>query len=133
MNMKNQDKDLIKFVEKDKFAAYVGMKIIQVDTGHAVTQMELNENHLNGVGIVQGGVIFTLADYAFAAASNSKGYSTLGINAGISYFKAPQGRVLTAEAREVSASNRLSTYNVDVFDENKNLVARFTGTGYSKK
>lgn len=130
-NMMNED--MIKFVGKDRFAAYVGMKIIKVDYGYAVTQMEIKDHHLNGVNIVQGGVIFTLADYAFAAASNSRGFATLGINANISYFKSPQGKVLTAEAKEISSSNKLCSYNVDVFDENNDLIARFNGTGYIKK
>lgn len=130
---KSVQTDMIKLVERDKFAAYLGMKIIKVDYGYAVTQMEITDNHLNGVNIVQGGVIFTLADYAFAAASNSKGFATLGINAHISYFKSPKGKMLTAEAKEISSGNKLCSYNVDVFDENKDLIARFNGTGYIKK
>jgi len=126
------DTDLIKFVEKDRFAAYVGVKLVKVDPGHAVAKMEITDNHLNGVNLVQGGAIFTLADYAFAAASNSRGLVTLGINASISYFKSPKGRFLTAEATEVSSQKKLCGYNVDVFDENSDLIARFYGTGYIK-
>lgn len=126
------DTDIMKFVENDRFAAYVGIKLVKVEPGYAVTQMEITDNHLNGVNIVQGGAIFTLADYAFAAASNSKGFVTLGINANISYFKSPQGKVLIAEAKEVSCSKKLCGYNVDIFDENKDLIARFSATGYIK-
>lgn len=124
--------EMVKFVEKDRFAAYVGIKLIKVDSGYAVAQMEITDNHLNGVNLVQGGAIFTLADFAFAAASNSKGFVTLGINANISYFKSPEGKLLTAEATEVSSQKRLCGYNVDVFDENNDLVARFHATGYIK-
>lgn len=127
------EKDMIQFVRNDKFAAHVGIELEQVKPGHAVVSLVLNENHLNGVGIVQGGVIFTLADYAFAAASNSMGVVTLGINASIAYFKSPKGKSLTAEASEISRTNRLCLYNVDVFDEDKTLLARFNGTGYIKK
>jgi acyl-CoA thioesterase len=123
---------LIKFVKNDRFAAYVGIKLIKVDSGYAIAQMEITDNHLNGVDIVQGGAIFTLADYAFAAASNSKGFVTLGINANISYFKSPQGKLLIAEAKEISSSKNLCNYNVDVFDENNDLIARFIATGYIK-
>jgi acyl-CoA thioesterase len=126
------DTDMTKFVGNDRFAAYVGIKLIKVGMGYAVAQMEVKENHLNGVNIVQGGAIFTLADYAFAAASNSKGFVTLGITANISYFKSPQGKVLTAEAKEISSSKKLCSYNVDVFDDNNDLIARFNATGYIK-
>jgi acyl-CoA thioesterase len=126
------DKEMIKFVENDKFAAYTGIKIVKADAGYALTQMEITENHMNGVNIVQGGAIFTLADYAFAVASNSKGSSTLGINANILYFKSPKGKVLTAEAKEVYSGRKLCNYNVDIFDDDHELVARFTATGYIK-
>ncbi len=126
------DNEMIKLVKNDRFAAYVGIKLVEVEPGRAVTQMEITDDHLNGVGIVQGGAIFTLADYAFAAASNSKGITTLGINANISYFKSPRGKIITAEATEVSAGKKLCGYNVDVFDENKELIARFSATGYAK-
>lgn len=129
----SMETDMIQYVRNDKFAAHVGIELEKVEPGHAVVSLVLNENHLNGVGIVQGGVIFTLADYAFAAASNSMGVVTLGINASISYFKSPRGKHLTAEANEVSRTNRLSHYNVDVFDEDKTLIARFNSTGYIKK
>ncbi|WHH58801.1 PaaI family thioesterase [Petroclostridium sp. X23] len=124
--------DIIKIFEKDKFAAYIGAKLIEVEPGYAVVQMEINDCHLNGVNLVQGGAIFTLADFAFAAASNSKGCVTLGVNANISYFKSPQGKVLTAKATEISSHKKLCGYNVDVFDENEDLVARFFATGYIK-
>lgn len=128
--MNNQIKS---FFEKDRFAAYVGIRLVEVGPGYAVTEMEIADHHLNAVDIVQGGATFTLADFAFAVASNSHGQLSLGINVNITYFKPPQGKILTAEAKEVSASPKLATYNVDIFDEKKELVARFTGTVYRKK
>lgn len=127
------DSDMTRFINNDRFAEFIGVKLVSVEPGHAVAQMEVESHHLNGVGFVQGGAIFTLADYAFAAASNSRGNPTLGINANISYFRTPKGRLLTAEAREVSSTNRLCTYNVDVFDEDGELIARVTAMGYIKK
>jgi acyl-CoA thioesterase len=125
--------EMIKFTENDKFAAYVGIKLIEVNPGYAVAQLEIADNHMNGVGMVQGGAIFTLADYAFAVASNSKGIVTVGINANISYFKSPQGKLLTAKATEISSHKKLCGYNVDIYDENSDLIARFSGTGYIKR
>lgn len=127
------DNDLIRNVENDRFAAFIGIRLVSVEAGHAVVEMKLTENHLNGVGFVQGGAIFTLADYAFAAASNSKGLLTTGINASITYFKTPKGKVLTAEATEVSTQNRTCGYSVNVYDENKDLIAQFSGLGYIKR
>lgn len=127
------ENDLIKLVKGDKFASFIGLELMEVREGYARVQMVVTDNHLNGVGRVQGGAIFTLADYAFAAACNSRGDMTLGFHVDISYILSPKGRVLTAEAREVSTQKRLCVYNVDVLDEDGTLVARANCTGYIKR
>ena len=124
--------DMIQYIKNDRFAAFIGIKLVNVEPGYALVQLEITDNHLNGVNMVQGGVIFTLADYAFAAASNSKSL-TVGINVNITYYRSPQGKILTAEATEITSNKKICGYNVDVFDENKDLVARFCGTGYIKR
>jgi len=125
--------DIMSYFENDRFAAYVGIKLVEVKTGYAKAIMEITDKHLNAVNIVQGGVIFTLADFAFAAASNSYGQVSLGINANISYFQPPKGKILIAEAIEISANKKIASYNVDIFGEDKELIARFTGMAYRKK
>lgn len=128
----DMNENCLKFVKNDRFAKLVGIELLEISEGCAVAQMKVEERHLNGVDLVQGGAIFTLADYAFAAASNSKGLVTVGINASISYFKSPRGRVITAKAREVSSGRKICGYEVDIFDENGELVAKFSGLGYVK-
>ncbi|MDD2496919.1 MAG: hotdog fold thioesterase [Desulfitobacteriaceae bacterium] len=126
------EKKIISFFENDRFAKSVGVKLIKVAPGYAKAQLNITKEHLNAVNIVQGGATFTLADLAFAAAANSHGQMSVGISANITYFKPPQGEVLTAEAKEVSANNRLASYNVDIFDEHQDLIARYNGTAYRK-
>ena len=125
--------DIMSYFEKDRFAAFVGIKLVEVKPGYAKANMEITDKHLNAVNIVQGGVIFTLADFAFEAASNSYGQVSLGINANISYFQPPKGKILIAEAKEISASKKIASYNVDIFNEDKEIIARFTGMVYRKK
>ncbi len=127
-----QDK-IINFFKKDRFAAENGIELIKVKQGYAAAEMKITDKHLNATGIVQGGAIFTLADLAFAAASNSYGTITLGVNANISYFNPAKGKILTAEAQEVNADSKLSNYCVDIFDENEVHIARFNAVGYRKK
>jgi acyl-CoA thioesterase len=124
--------DLIKHVKNDRFAKHVGIQLIKVSKGYALVELTLNENHLNGIDKVQGGVIFTLADYAFGAASNSQGFITVGINVNISYYKSPAGKVITAEAREISAQNKICGYEIKVLDEDGSLIAHVNGLGYRK-
>lgn len=119
-------------VEQDKFAKYVGIQIVHAEPGYAVARVELEEHHKNGLDIVQGGLTFTLADIAAAAAGNAGGTPTVGIGATIAYFKAPAGKTLTAKAREVSASGRICSYAVEVRDDQDTLVSSVQVTGYRK-
>jgi len=123
---------MIRNVKNDRFARLVGIRLVEAAPGRAVAELELKEEHLNGVDRVQGGVIFTLADYAFAAASNAEGFPTVGVNVNISFFKAPKGPVIRALAREIQAGKRICGYQVDVLDADDSMVASFAGMGYRK-
>ena len=122
-----------KFFKKDKFAEYVGIELLEVEEGRAKTRMEINDKHLNGIGTVHGGVIFTLADFAFAVAANSYGMVTVAINVNISYMKAVKNGFLYAEAREISRNPKISTYTVDITDDQGELIAVFQGMAYTKR
>ena len=124
---------LLKFFKKDKFAAFVGIKLVEIKTGYAKVELEISEDHLNAVNIIQGGVIFTLADFAFAVASNSQGQVAVSINASISYFQSTKGKMLIAEAKEAFTNSKLTNYDVFVHDENNEPIAKFTGMAYRKK
>ena len=121
------------FFKKDKFAEYVGIKLLEVEKGRARTKIEINENHLNGIGTVHGGVLFTLADFTFAVAANSYGNVTVAINANISFMKAVKSGFLFAEAREISRNPKISTYTIDITSEDDELIAIFQGMAYSKR
>jgi acyl-CoA thioesterase len=122
-----------RFLEKDRFAKHVGIELLEVAPGRARARMVVGEKHLNGVGIAHGGAIFSLADFTFAAASNSHGRVAVAISANISFVKAVTSGVLTAEAREASLNPKLATYDITVRDEIGNLVASFHGMVYRKK
>jgi acyl-CoA thioesterase len=123
-------KDLFK---NDRFAAENGVTLEKAAPGYAEAKIEITEKHLNGLGSVMGGAIFTLADFAFAAASNSKGFATVSCSSSINFFCAPKGKTIKAKATEVFSSRKLCTYNVDIFDAENNFVARYVGNGYILK
>jgi acyl-CoA thioesterase len=116
----------------DRFAAGVGIELVEVREGFARARLAIAPGHLNAAGVVQGGVVFTLADLAFAAAANSHGTVALAVSANVTYVKAVRTGVLTAEAREEALSRRLSTCTVRVLDEGGELVAVFGGTAFRK-
>jgi len=118
--------------DKDEFAKNCGIRLIDASPGHATSQMEVTGKHLNSVGVLHGGALFTLADFTFAVASNSHGKLALAIDAEISFFKAIRFGVLTAVAREISLHEKLGTYVIDIFNETGELIANFKGTVYRK-
>ncbi len=122
-----------KFFMRDNFARRNGIELIDVSEGYARAKMEVNENHLNGIGTVHGGAIFTLADFTFAVAANSHGNVTVAINVNISFMKAAINGTLIAEAREISLNPKISTYTIDVYDEDAELIAIFQGMAYRKR
>jgi acyl-CoA thioesterase len=95
--------------------------------------MTLQPHHLNALKTVQGGAIFTLADFAFAVACNSHGTLAVALNVSITFMKAATSGTLWAEAREVSKNFKVGTYTVTVKDDQGDLVAQFQGLAYRKK
>lgn len=121
------------FASEDKFARHCGIELLTVGTGQAKACMKVAPQHLNGARTVHGGAIFTLADFAFAVASNSHGPLAMGINTSVSFVKAVTEGTLYAEAREQTCTPKLATYSVLVTDDAGEIVAIFQGMVYRKK
>ena len=124
---------LQRFVDKDRFARFLGIEFLEIGNGSARAKLTIGENHLNSVGTVHGGVVFTLADAVFSAACNSRGNVAVAIQVSISYFKAISEGTLVAQAREVDLNRKLGTYSIDISDGDDHLIARFQGTSYRKR
>jgi len=121
-----------RYFKNDRFAERNNIELLAVSPGQARAKMTLHPHHLNGYGTVQGGAIFTLADFAFAAASNSHGTVAVAINVNITFMKAAQAGTLWAEAREISKNYKLGSYTVEVKDDQGDLIALFQGMAYRK-
>lgn len=119
--------------ENDQLARHLGIEITAIGPGAATARMRLSREHVNSLGMAHGGTLFTLADMAFAAASNSYGSVALGVQASIHYHRPVSSGMLTATARELSRGGRLASYLVEVRDESGELAASFHGLVYRKK
>lgn len=121
------------FFRKDIFAAFVGIELLEAGDGRATARLKLQDHHRNGLGMVHGGALFTLADLAFAAAVNSRGRAAVAIHSSISYVKAAQGDLLLAEAKEVSCGPKIAVYDIRITESSGDLVSVFEGMAYRKK
>jgi acyl-CoA thioesterase len=122
-----------RLMRRDRWAALAGARLVEVREGYARVRMRLREEHLNGVDVAQGGAIFTLADFAFAVASNSHGTVAVALDVSITFARAARTGVLTAEAVEESVSRRVSVCAVRVTDARGEVVALFRGTAFRKE
>lgn len=133
--MMNQiDKEALKeFFLHDDFARQNGIEIVEIAEGYARTQVRIEPRHLNAGGYVQGGVLFTLADLAFAAATNSHGTLTVTSTANITFVRGATGGIITAQAQELVNHHHLPFCEVRIIDDSGNLIAIFTASGYRKE
>ncbi|WBX85364.1 hydroxyphenylacetyl-CoA thioesterase PaaI [Sphingosinicella microcystinivorans] len=105
-----------------------GLEIEAAGEGYARVAMRLSPAMLNGFGMAHGGMVFLLADTAFAYACNSRNVQTVAQHASISFIDAGRaGERLVAEARERAAKGRTGVYAVSVFGEDGRIIAEFQG------
>jgi acyl-CoA thioesterase len=121
------------YFKKDAYARLAGIQLLEVSEGRAKAMLAITEHHRNSAGTVHGGVIFTLADFAFAAAAHSQGTVAVAISSSISFFKAVSAGVVYAEAREISIHPKLASYRVEVTDDKNELIASFQGMAFRKR
>jgi acyl-CoA thioesterase len=119
---------------RDQAAQALGMEIRQVLAGSATLRMRVRKDMVNGHQICHGGLIFTLADTAFAYACNSYNQNTVASACHID-FLAPgrEGDVLEAVAIERSSAGRTGVYDVEVRVVDGHAVALFRGKSHRIK
>lgn len=118
--------------QNDRFATgATGIVIDSAEPGKAVCSLVLEDRHMNENDVPMGGVIFTLADFACAIASN--GYSekkTVSQNVSITFLAPAKGKRLIAEASCLREGRTTVLMTVDVRDELDTYVAHATVNGY---
>lgn len=112
----------------DRAAQALGMTVVSVGPGKATLTMTVRPEMCNGHHIAHGGLIFTLADTAFAYACNSHNRRTVANTCTVTFI-APgkEGDVLTAVAEERHRGGRSGVCDVTVNDQHGKLIAVFRG------
>ena len=120
-----------KMLEHDRFSQWLGLNVESVADGQARVSMTIKEDMLNGFAVVHGGVLFALADSAFAFACNSRDNLSLALDAVVSFIKkASLGDVITAQVEEVHNGKTTGVYEVKLTNQKNELVAQFRGTAF---
>lgn len=116
---------------RDRAAQALQMKIVRIQPGKALLTMTVRPDMVNGHHICHGGMIFSLADTAFAYACNSYNKNTVASACHIDFLApAREGDLLEAEAVEQSASGRTGVYDITVRIAGGKTVALFRGKSY---
>jgi acyl-CoA thioesterase len=116
---------------RDRFSQWLGIEVLEAGVGHAVLRMPVRDDMVNGFGTSHGGILFSLADSAFAFATNAGGVLSVAIDCSVSFPVAVRpGDVLTATAVEQSTTKRLAFCDVTVRNQDNVIAGHFRGTVY---
>lgn len=114
------------FFKNDFFAAQIGVELLEVREGYGKAQLKIAKQHLNAGHRTQGGAIFTLADLALAACSNSRGILSFSLSSDIAFLReSGEGDILTAQAYEKYVGRRTGFYEVEITNQQGKLIASF--------
>ena len=122
-----------KFVNDFYVSKGLEATIDEASYGYAKCSMDIQPHHCNALGIPMGGVLFTLADFAFAVASNQNGREVVTQASQITFLTPARGKHLTATARQTKDGRKTCFYQVTVTDELGTEAAFVTINGYVVK
>jgi acyl-CoA thioesterase len=118
-----------RMMKDDLFSQWLGIVVIEVREGYSKIKMNVRDEMLNGLGIVHGGIAFSLADSAFAFACNNRDNLSVALDTSINFTKPVHvGDELVAEAREIHNGKSTGLYHITIFNQNQHAVAIFKGT-----
>lgn len=116
----------------DRASRWLGMDVEVRRAGHAIARLTVSDDMTNGFGVCHGGIVFSLADTAFAFACNGGDNVTVAAAAGIDFLRpAYEGDRLTAEAKERHRGGRAGVYDVTVSNQDGEPIALFRGRAHA--
>ncbi len=113
----------------DLFSQWLGIEIIEIREGYSKIKMKLRKEMMNGLGIIHGGIAFSLGDTAFAFACNGRNVLSVALDTSINFMKPTQpGDELIAEAKELHNGRSTGLYLITIKNQHNHQVAMFKGT-----
>jgi len=124
--------DITEKIAGDPYVKFLGINIDKVEEGYASCSVTITGDMFNFIGVVHGGLIFSVADVAFSAASNANHLPSYALDVSGSFLKTAKiGDVIVAEARLIHTTKRTGVYTMQVLNNNE-LIATFNGTVFRK-
>ena len=118
-------------MQHDLFSQWLGISIIEIREGYSKIKMTVRPEMMNGLGIVHGGIAFSLADSAFAFACNNRNQLSVALDTSINFIKPIHvGDELIAEAKELHNGKSTGLYQIEITNQKNYLVAQFKGLCY---
>lgn len=114
----------------DLFAIENGVQIEELTSDSCLCSLNLTDHHRNAMGAVMGGVIFTLADLAFAVSANNDHHPTVSMTSTVHFLSPVRGKQLYARTRRVKTGRNSAVWEVEIRDELGTNIALLTGTGF---
>ena len=126
---------IIERFQADQYATKVtGIEIVEVRENYVKTKLVVEPKHMNALGIMQGGALFTLADFTFAVATNAEQENaTVAMECQISFFRPVTKGILYAESQLISRSRSLTSHDVTITNESGDVIAKFHGRGFIRQ
>lgn len=132
--MDDMQKAIADKFREEPYAKLFGIDLVEMDYGSSLVKMTIQGDMANLFGLTHGGAVFSLMDAAFELAANSYGTVAVALSMSVNYINpAPVGDTYFAKAREVSKSNRISTYELTVRNGDGGLIASCQAMAYRKK
>jgi acyl-CoA thioesterase len=118
-------------MKHDLFSQWLGIKVIDIKEGYSKITMTIRKEMINGLGIIHGGVAFSMADSAFAFACNNRNVLSVALDTSINFLKPVHiDDVLIAEAKELHNGRSTGLYHITITNQHEHVVAVFKGTCY---
>ena len=118
-------------MENDLFSQWLGIELLELKEGYSKIKMTVRKEMINGLGIVHGGIPFSLADSAFAFACNNRNILSVALDTSINFIKPVHvDDVLVAEAKELHHGKSTGLYHITIINQHDHIVAVFKGLCY---
>lgn len=116
-------------MQHDQFSQWLGIEVLEIKEGYSKIKMIVREEMINGLGIVHGGIAFSLADSSFAFACNNRNNLSVALDTSINFLKPVHvNDILIAEAKEIHNGKSTGLYQVTITNQHQHDVAIFKGT-----